>query len=329
VSIPTRSRWLVAITALALSIPGGVSAVEASGERTASITAGGSPFQSPVNADDLDPYTVMGGVWGPSGSQTDNIKVEARDSAGTIQSTSLSYGGMINLFLAAGTYQLTYTAPDPEIVVEHRTLVVQDTGDPDSPQFTNENVRLRYVPARATTAPTLSGVSKVGGELVATTGSWDQPGMTFRFNWLRAGRSIFPGGTASARYRLTVHDVGRRVSVSVIASAPDGSRYPGVAASARRRVAKAASSTHASLARGGGARRTLQVTVRSRPVTAVGGRVAVAAHHRAIASARLRHGRATVKLPHLSRGHHTLTVSYPGSKALGTSRARLVVRIGR
>ena len=80
----------------------------------------------------------------------------------------------------------------------------------------------------ATAAPQVSGKAVVGSTLRATTGSWDQTGLTFTYQWLRDGTPV--DGATRARLLLGAADVGHRMSVRVTASR-DG-LTPGTAQSA-------------------------------------------------------------------------------------------------
>jgi beta-xylosidase len=80
----------------------------------------------------------------------------------------------------------------------------------------------------ATAAPQVSGKAVVGSTLRATTGSWDQAGLTFTYQWLRDGIPV--DGATRARLLLGAADVGHRMSVRVTASR-DG-LTPGTAQSA-------------------------------------------------------------------------------------------------
>lgn len=77
-----------------------------------------------------------------------------------------------------------------------------------------------------TAAPVLSGSGVVGEVLSATTGTWDQEGLTFQFEWLKDGEPI-PAGAAPAAlsesntYTPTAADVGATISVRVHATAAD------------------------------------------------------------------------------------------------------------
>lgn len=78
-------------------------------------------------------------------------------------------------------------------------------------------------PAAATSAPTISGVAKVGGAVMATPGTWNLGNLSYRYQWMRDGSPI--AGATSTSYRPTTFDYRRGLSVRVTASSqglPDG-----------------------------------------------------------------------------------------------------------
>jgi hypothetical protein len=80
----------------------------------------------------------------------------------------------------------------------------------------------------ATELPQVVGTARVGGTLRATTGAWDQTGLTFTFQWLRDGAPI--SKERGTEYKLKGGDVGHRFSIRVTATRPSGAS--GVATSA-------------------------------------------------------------------------------------------------
>jgi hypothetical protein len=78
------------------------------------------------------------------------------------------------------------------------------------------------VAASATTVlngrlPTLTGTPAVGSILKATPGTWSQPGVTYRYQWLRDRSTAIPGATG-ASYKVTTSDLtARSLSVKVYA----------------------------------------------------------------------------------------------------------------
>jgi bacillolysin len=66
------------------------------------------------------------------------------------------------------------------------------------------------------TAPTISGTPKLGQTLTASNGTWTGSGLSYTYQWFRAGTSI-PGATAQT-YQAAVDDVGSTLTVAVTAS---------------------------------------------------------------------------------------------------------------
>lgn len=67
------------------------------------------------------------------------------------------------------------------------------------------------------TLPTLTGAPVVGTTLKATTGTWTQSGVTYRYQWLRDRSKPIPGATGPT-YRVTSADLAARsLSVKVYA----------------------------------------------------------------------------------------------------------------
>lgn len=86
----------------------------------------------------------------------------------------------------------------------------------------------QVVPAVNTKVPAVRGKAKVGRKLVASAGSWNAPGHTFRYQWLRNGKPIAKATKSS--YKLTKKDKKKRISVRVTAVR---SGYPSVSATSR------------------------------------------------------------------------------------------------
>lgn len=66
-----------------------------------------------------------------------------------------------------------------------------------------------------TPVPTITGEGKVGSRLTAKTGAWDT-GVTFAYQWLRAGTPI--SGATTATYLTVSADLGKALSVQVTGS---------------------------------------------------------------------------------------------------------------
>ncbi|WP_051181055.1 hypothetical protein [Arthrobacter sp. TB 26] len=67
------------------------------------------------------------------------------------------------------------------------------------------------------TLPTLAGAPVVGSVLKASPGTWSQPGLTYRYQWLRDRSIPIPGATTSS-YEVTAADLAfRNLTVKVYA----------------------------------------------------------------------------------------------------------------
>ena len=169
----------------------------------------------------------------------------------------------------------------------------------------------------------------MGRTLTATSGSWDQPGLSFAHQWLRDGVPV-PGATG-ASFVLGRDDVGHRMSVQVTAS--NAGAAPGVARSADTGpVAKAPSKVRLRVADrtpSAGERTKVTVRVATTPV-AVGatGKVVVRLDGKVVRRIRLGDGKATLRLP-FAAGKHTVKVSYAGSDSVASDSAKVKVRVRR
>src|SRR5690606_41266233 len=66
--------------------------------------------------------------------------------------------------------------------------------------------------------PVITGSVEVGQALSATSGSWDQRGVTSSFQWLRDGAVI--AGATQAHFALTAGDAGARIAARVTVRKP-------------------------------------------------------------------------------------------------------------
>ena len=88
----------------------------------------------------------------------------------------------------------------------------------------------------STSPPVVSGDAVYRDRLVASPGTWSAPGLSYAYQWLRAGRPI--AGATTRAYRPGLDDLDRRLAVRVTAT--DGEGATGVAQSApTSRVARA------------------------------------------------------------------------------------------
>lgn len=177
----------------------------------------------------------------------------------------------------------------------------------------------------ATAVPRITGTPRVGRILKASAGRWNAGGLSFRYQWLRNGRTI--SGQTRSTLRLGRTEVGRRISVRVTATA--GGRS-GVATSKRTGVVRKATAAVRITARTPVTKgRTVRVRLR---VIAAGtkpaGRVALTVGGRRVRTVSVADGRTrTVTVPLPKRGVSTLRATFAGSDTVGrATSARLEVR---
>lgn len=181
----------------------------------------------------------------------------------------------------------------------------------------------------ATAAPQVSGKAVVGGTLSATTGSWDQAGLTFTYQWLRDGVPV--AGATQAQLLLGAADAGHRMSVQVTASRAGVA--PGTARSAATSpVAKAAGRVRLGIADRtpeAGSKTRITIRVGAIPSTAkAGGRVKVLVDGKVVRRLRLTDGKATLALA-FATGTHKVVAKYLGSSTITAADAGRQVRAHR
>jgi len=94
------------------------------------------------------------------------------------------------------------------------------------------DVRLTAVPVLVNqTRPTIDGAARVGHVLTALTGQWTGGVTEFSFQWKRDGRRI--AGATDQSYAVRRVDAGHRLSVVVIAAAPNAASVSAESRAAR------------------------------------------------------------------------------------------------
>jgi len=209
-----------------------------------------------------------------------------------------------------------------------------DPTDPGSP-----GTALKDAP-RAVVSPTVSGTPRVGADLRARPGSWSVTGLTFGYQWLRAGRPV--AGATSDRYTLTTADLGARISVRVSALR-EGYRTGAAVSAPTAPAAPAASSTTVKAAkkkvrRGKKVKITVQVsTTGPRPtgkvtVTFTDKRTRKVLKKGNVTKALKANGAVKVRSPKLKtkkKGKVIVTAVYRGTAGVGTSTATTTVHVLR
>jgi hypothetical protein len=86
--------------------------------------------------------------------------------------------------------------------------------DPNTPSW------LQALPANLT-LPVVTGSATVGSTLQCSTGSWNYGGLTYAYQWLRAGANI--AGATSSSYVVVTADKTNALSCTVMATNAKGS----------------------------------------------------------------------------------------------------------
>jgi 5'-nucleotidase len=173
-----------------------------------------------------------------------------------------------------------------------------------------------------TRAPSIRGKVEVGKTVKAVHGNWSVPSPDFSYQWLRNGEPI--ADATDSRYRITTEDIGSELSVQVTAS-KDG-YTDGVAESAAQAVEKISSRVSMSLSSwlvSGNRSVTVDAKVRVGKDGSSAGEVTVYDGGTAVATTEVNNkGKASVKLPKLSRGIHFISVEYSGNDTVESSSSR-------
>lgn len=131
-------------------------------------------------------------AWAP---QPDSVRVQwlrngapiSGATATSFRLTSADAGARISVRVTGSRAGATATATSPQTSTVLRTL--------------------------STVKPTISGRAKAGAKLRLSRGTWKPSGITFRYQWLRNGKTIT--GATDTTYRLKSKDRGTRISVRV------------------------------------------------------------------------------------------------------------------
>lgn len=185
-------------------------------------------------------------------------------------------------------------------------------------------------PVTATSAPAVSGIPELGRTLTATTGAWNQAGLTYAYQWLRDGQGI--AGQTGTTLELTKADIGTRISVQVTATTgTGGSAKSGSATSTpTATVHKAAAAVKLRTVKKAKKGKAVAVRIRvTSPSATPTGRVVVRLNGKKFRTASVQDGRAiTLKVTFRTAGRSILRATYKGSGVVQKARsARAVVRV--
>ncbi|MGH6936455.1 MAG: hypothetical protein ACRED2_09800, partial [Methylocella sp.] len=163
-------------------------------------------------------------VGDPQGTVVGNILGASPGS--TIAFDSLSTAGALQI--VGTSLQVGPTPSDTPGTVTFN-LVESLTGATNTPNQTNgfSVSALVAVPVN-TVVPTIAGTAQVGQTLTATTGTWTNNPASFAYQWNRAGTPI--GGATASTYVPVAADVGKALTVSVVATNSSGSSAPATSA---------------------------------------------------------------------------------------------------
>jgi surface antigen len=220
----------------------------------------------------------------------------------------------------ASTFTLTPDQLDRRIRVS-----VSATADGYEPKAASSAATGPVVNGQAafTTAPVITGRSRVGGVLTAGRGTFTPSTATATYQWLRSGVPI--RGATARSYLLRPVDVGHRVTVAVTLTAPHWA--PTTARAGSGRLVKAVpqltvrTSAHDTWA-------GVSVRVVTPGLPGPDGKVRVLEGDTSRGTAAITDGRGYLRLNHLSRGTHHLVLRYRGPGPQVSAFLRFAVTIG-
>jgi len=173
-----------------------------------------------------------------------------------------------------------------------------------------------------TVKPTVTGTTRVGSTVAASTGSWSSSA-SHTYRWTRNGRTI-PRATART-YRLTAADAGTRIAVVVTAANTAGATS---VTSAVRTVAKA--SARVRVTAKSPAKGRLKVTTKVTSAGARTGRVTITVKvggKTKVKRTTLRKGTRTITVTGLRKGRATVRIVYAGDASTTGARASKKVTV--
>jgi surface antigen len=173
------------------------------------------------------------------------------------------------------------------------------------------------------TTPTISGTRGTGQWLTGEPGSWGPSDVELAYQWFRDGKAV--KGATGLGYKLTSADRGHSLTFRVTGT-KDGLDPVTLTSPATSKIKIGPKLTVTAEGVKGGATVTVIVSASGQPTptgsaTASEGTKELKTLDLAIG----RPGRATLRVK-LSKGTHTLTVSYSGSKTLSSAKATVTVK---
>ena len=174
-------------------------------------------------------------------------------------------------------------------------------------------------------APTISGEVRTGQWLTGDPGEWGPDGVALSYQWFRGDHAVSTGTTT--RYKVSSADLGKRLTFTVTARKKSMTTVK--KSSAPTEEARLSPTLDASaVGDRGKAVVTLIVTARGVPTPTGFGAVSEGSKElKRLDLAIGRDGRATLRVKNLSRGTHTLTVSYSGSETVAPGSTTVKVKV--
>lgn len=120
----------------------------------------------------------------------------------------------------AGATGVSYVLDAADVGAQVRLVITASNADGSAAAATTPTAVVVAAPPQNLTAPTITGLTKLGAQLTATRGEWDPIGPAVEYAWQRDGVDI-PGAT-NATYVLGADDIGKVVRVKVTAINADG-----------------------------------------------------------------------------------------------------------
>lgn len=151
----------------------------------------------------------------PVFARTDYIRIP--DTGGWPKLDSVSYqwkrNGQVIKGATSSRYDVTTADVGKKLTVTTQPVVKGFTTKPATSAPTRESVDLTVTNI---SKPKIAGVVRVGEKLTTTRGVWNANAKTFTYQW-RSNGVIIKGATASS-YKVAANVVGKKISVTVVAS---------------------------------------------------------------------------------------------------------------
>ena len=269
-------------------------------------------------------HVLSGSTVRPGGRPVDNISVTARDTTtGEVTASALSYGGVYDLHLPAGSYTLAYQDLGGRFVTFDAPDVLVVDGPSNLPVVT------LYRPSPVVvTRPTVHGSPHAGYTLTVSDGEWTADGraVTLSHSWLLDGEPVAEGAT----FVVLASHVGHTLTAVVEARAHEAMPTPVLSDDVA--VVEAPTTTRVTRSLAQRTRKGSKVRVSARVTSAhlaPAGVVELVDKGKVLASRRLQEGAATLVAKGLSAGRHKLVVRYRGDAVAAPSRATTKVAVPR